>query len=78
MTRVLGLSNRNYQKEKENISVFVWTIREFYGLKVDWSFQKIKNSGSKFLMNHISPNFLFIRVAPKCTKIFDEISSGPE
>jgi hypothetical protein len=32
--KVLELLNRNYKKEKGNTSVFVWIIKEFYGLMV--------------------------------------------
>jgi hypothetical protein len=33
---------------------------------------------NKSLMKHIYPNYLFILVAPKCTKIYDNIFGGPE
>jgi hypothetical protein len=41
-------------------------------------YQKIINFENKSLMKHIYPNSLFIRVAPKCIKIYESIFGGPE
>jgi hypothetical protein len=78
MMKVSKLSNQNYLREKPNISVSTQIIKEFYGSTIVLLYLKIINFTNKSLMKHIYLNSLFILVAPKCIKIFDEIFGGPE
>jgi len=63
---------------KKSTGAFIWTTREFYGSTIALWFPKTINLEDKFLMKYTSPNFLFIPVAPRCTRIFDRIIGGPE
>jgi hypothetical protein len=75
--RVSELSNRNYLKEKLNTSVSILILKESCGSTNALLYQKIINFESKSLMKLIYPNSLFIPVAPKCIKIYDNIFGGP-
>jgi hypothetical protein len=76
--RVSKSSNQSYPREKPNISVFTLIIKESYGSTIALLYLKIIHFVSKSLMKHICPNSLFILVAPRCIKTYDNIFSGPE
>jgi hypothetical protein len=78
MMRVSELSNYNYLKEKLNTDVFVLILKESCGSTNALLCQKIINFENKSLMKPIYPNSLFIPVAPRCIKIYDNIFDGPE
>jgi hypothetical protein len=62
MMKVSKLSNRSYLREKKNIGVSTWIIKEFYGSTIVLLYLKIISFVSKSLMKHIYPSFLFILV----------------
>jgi hypothetical protein len=78
MMRVSKSSNQSYLREKPNISVFTLIIKEFYGSTIALLYLKIIHFVNKSLMKHICPNSLFILVAPRCIKTYDNIFGGPE
>jgi hypothetical protein len=75
--RVSESSNQNYLKERLNTSVSILILEESCGSTNVLLYQKIINFESKFWMKLIYPNSLFIPVAPKCIKIYDNIFGGP-
>jgi hypothetical protein len=75
--RVLRSSSRNYLKERRSTNVFIRITREFYGSKVALLFRKITNSESRFLMQHIFPNSLFIQEVAKYIRTLKKTSGGP-
>jgi hypothetical protein len=78
MMRVSKSSNQSYLWEKPNISVFTPIIKESYGSTIALLYLKIIHCVDKSLMKPIYLNSLFILVAPKCIKIYDNIFGGPE
>jgi hypothetical protein len=78
MMRVSKLSNQSYLREKLNIGVFTLIIKEFCGSTIELLCLRIIYSTNKSLMKHICPNSLFILVAPRCIKTYDNIFGGPE
>jgi hypothetical protein len=77
MMKVSKLSNRNYLREKQNIGVSTWIIKEFYGSTIVLLYLRIINYVNKSLMKHICPSSLFIPVVLKCTKTLGETFGGP-
>jgi hypothetical protein len=75
--KALKSSNRNYLREKQNISVSTLNIKEFYGSTIVLLYLKIVSYVRKSLMKHIYPSFLFILVVLKCTKILSKTFGGP-
>jgi hypothetical protein len=78
MMRVSKSSNQSYLWEKPNINIFTPIIKESYGSTTALLYLKIIHYVDKSLMKPIYPNSLFILVAPKCIKIYDNIFGGPE
>jgi hypothetical protein len=78
MMKVSKLSNRSYLREKQNIGVSTWIIKEFYGSTIVLLYLRIISFVSKSLMKHIYPSFLFILVVQKCTKTLGKTFGGPE
>jgi hypothetical protein len=77
MMKVSKLSNRSYLREKQNIGVSTWIIKEFYGATTVLLYLRIINFVNKSLMKHICPSFLFILVVLKCIKTLDKTFGGP-
>jgi hypothetical protein len=78
MMRVSKSSNQSYLREKPNIGVFTLIIKESCGSMIELLYLRIIHFANKSLMRHIYPSSLFILVAPRCTKIYDNIFGGPE
>jgi hypothetical protein len=70
-------SDQNYLKERLNTSVSILILKESCGSTDILLYQKIISFENKFLMKLIYPNSLFIPVAPKYIKIYDNIFGGP-
>jgi hypothetical protein len=77
MMKVSKLSNTNYLREKQSISVSTWIIKEFYGSTIVLLYLRIISFVNKSLMKHICPNFLFPPVVLKCTKTLNKTFGGP-
>jgi hypothetical protein len=78
MMKVSKLSNRNYLREKQNIGVSTWIIKEFYGSTIVLLYLRIISFVSKSLMKPICPSLLSILVVLKCTKTLGKTFGGPE
>jgi hypothetical protein len=78
MMKVSKSSRKSYPRKKQNTNVSEWIIEEFYGLNLDLLYPRIISLESKSLTRHIYQSFLFIPVAPRCTKILNKISGGLE
>jgi hypothetical protein len=70
--------SRSYLREKQNISVSILIIKEFYSSTIVLLYLRIISFVNKSLMKHIYPSFLFILVVLKCTKTLGETFGGPE
>jgi hypothetical protein len=61
----------------DKYNAFVRTTREFYGLETDWLFLRIPNSGRKYWMKLIFPNFPCTPAVTRCVMILDPCIGGP-
>jgi hypothetical protein len=77
MMKISKLSNRNYLREKQNIGVSTWIIKEFYGSTTVLLYQRIISFVNRSLMKHICLSFLFILEVLKCTKTLGKTFGGP-
>jgi hypothetical protein len=77
VTRVFKSSRICSNKRWISTNAFVRTTREFYGLKIDWLFLRILNSGRKYWMKLIFPNFPCTPAVTRCIMISDLCIGGP-
>jgi ribonuclease HI len=78
VTRVFKSLRICSNKRWISTNAFVRTAREFYGLKTDWLFLRISNSGRKYWMKLIFPNFPCTPAVTRCIMISDPCIGGPE